>query len=290
MSSSQPQFIIAGAAKSGTTALCEYLGRDPQVFMTTPKELDFFLRERTEGDLKNYFNFFKEANGRVAGEGSVSYLSNSKWSAPQLKANFPDLKLIFMLRNPVDRYISDFWFYVAKGSVVNTPNLFDDILFGKKTLTLHAGKQDYKDYLIERGMYAKHLKEYMQHFDASQIYIIFFEDYIKKQEATIQSLYDFLGIANTHRESAVKQSNKTVYPGKLMPVYVMWKTVKKYLPQKLVANKQFKDKLLGVKALFFSNEKPKLNQAAREELKSIYKESIEDLELLLDKDLSHWKN
>ncbi|WP_435134177.1 sulfotransferase domain-containing protein [Formosa sp. A9] len=285
----QPQFIVAGAAKAGTTALCEYLGRDPKIFMTSPKELDFFLRPRTPEDVEEYSVFFKNAGQLLAGEGSVSYLSNAQQAAPQLKANFPNLKLVFMLRNPVDRYVSDFWFYVAKGTIVNKRNLFENILLGKESLYIHNGKVNFRDYLIERGQYAQHLKIFMQYFDASQIHIIFFEDFIKEQERTIKDLYKFLGVDYVRKEQVVKQSNKTVYPGRMMPLFVLWKNVKRFLPTKIVNNKAFKDKLLGVKSLFFNNKKPKLSQASKEKLNKIYKTSITDLEVLLNKDLSHWK-
>lgn len=285
----EPDFVIAGAPKAGTTALCEYLGNDPKIFMTTPKELDFFIKKRTSDDVDDYLGYFKNADNLLAGEGSVSYLSGSEYSAPQLKQYFPNLKLVFLLRNPIDRYVSDFWFYVNKGTVINESNLFDDLLFGRKTLDIHRERIDFKNYLLERGMYAKHLKRFFEHFDSTAIHIIYFEDFVKDQKNTIKKLYEFLGIDYKHPVEIVKQSNKTMYPGKLMPLFVLWKKIKKFLPKKIVNNKEFKDKLLGIKNLFYSNNKPKLSQEARLELKNIYNDSIKDLERIVKRDLTHWQ-
>ena len=60
-----------------------------------------------ESDLKEYARYFLDAGNAIAGEGSVSYMYNSEITAPQLKLLFPDVKLIFMLRNPIERYYSD---------------------------------------------------------------------------------------------------------------------------------------------------------------------------------------
>jgi hypothetical protein len=93
-----PDFIIAGAAKAGTSSLCDYLGQHSDIYMTQPKELNFFNRNREDRELDSYLKYFEGAENQIPGEGSVSYLHYSKFSAPQLKKHFPDLKLIFMLR------------------------------------------------------------------------------------------------------------------------------------------------------------------------------------------------
>jgi hypothetical protein len=126
-----PKFIIAGAAKAGTSSLCDYLGQHHDIFITQPKELNFFNNKRKDEELNRYLKYFDAAKNQVAGEGSVSYLQYSKCSAPQLKRYFPDLRLIFMLRNPIQRLYSDFWFNIHRGAVIYKTNLFEDVLFQK---------------------------------------------------------------------------------------------------------------------------------------------------------------
>ena len=126
-----PDFIVAGAAKAGTSSLCNYLGQHEEIFITKPKELNYFNSWRKEEELGAYYKFFIGADDFIAGEGSVSYLNYSDITAIQLKKLFPEVKLIFMLRNPIQRYFSDFWFNINRGAVVYQKNLFDSLLFNK---------------------------------------------------------------------------------------------------------------------------------------------------------------
>jgi hypothetical protein len=251
-----PKFIIAGAAKAGTSSLCDYLGQHHGIFITQPKELNFFNKNRRDKELNGYLKYFEGAENQVAGEGSVSYLHYSKFSAPQLRRHFPDLKLIFMLRDPIQRYYSDYWFNIHRGVVVYKSNLFEDVLFRKVTMRDPGNPiMDYRDLLLEKGFYAKHLKDFYKEFDRSQIKIIFFEDFVKDTKAVLEEVYEFLGVSKPENKPILEVKNETSYPGKMMPIYVMWKSVKKIFPQKWVI--QYRNKLKAVKDLFFLIKSPK---------------------------------
>src|SRR5260370_35932481 len=121
-----PNFLILGAAKSGTDALCNYLGQHPQVFMCPNKEPNFFVAEgqtdipyRGPGDhevlerwdmwvstLERYQALFADvADERAVGDGTTWYLYHER--APErIHHHVPDAKLIAILRNPVDRAYS----------------------------------------------------------------------------------------------------------------------------------------------------------------------------------------
>ena len=78
-----------------------------------------------------------------------------------------------------------------------------------------------------------------------------------------------------------------MYPGKFNSVYVAWKHVKPYLPQKFIVSQR--EKLSKLKDFFFTEKKAEFSPKSRAELISIYADSIVELEDLLDEDLSHWK-
>jgi hypothetical protein len=283
-----PKFIIAGAAKAGTSSLCDYLGQHHDIFITQPKELNFFNNKRKDEELNSYLKYFDAAKNQVAGEGSVSYLQYSKCSAPQLKRYFPDLRLIFMLRNPIQRLYSDFWFNIHRGAVIYKTNLFEDVLFQKLAMKDPGNPtMDYRELLLEKGFYAKHLKEFNKYFAQSQIKIIFFEDFIKDTSAVLEDVYKFLGVSKPDNKPVLVVKNKTSYPGKLMPVYVVWKYVKKVLPQKMII--RYRNNLKSVKDLFFSNKKPEMSHKAKAELLEIYKDSIIELEHMTGRNLTSWK-
>ena len=102
-----PNFLIAGAPRCGTTALFEYLRSHPAVYFSEPKEPHFFAtdlaRHRAVGSLDAYLKLFSKARQqhRAVGEGSVFYLY-SRDALPNIRAVNPDVKIIVMLRNPVD--------------------------------------------------------------------------------------------------------------------------------------------------------------------------------------------
>ncbi len=101
-----PDFVIAGAAKCGTTALYQYFREHPKIFMTNPKEPHYFA-----DDLYNphyiteeqaYLQLFANApEGTIRGEASVHYI-NSNNAIDRIMANNPDTKIFVLLRNPIE--------------------------------------------------------------------------------------------------------------------------------------------------------------------------------------------
>src|SRR6188472_2624317 len=102
----RPDFFIVGAFKSGTTALYDYLGQHPQVFMPFHKEPLFFGDDLTRryGRMtrEQYLSLFADAgNGQRVGEASAWYLY-SRCAADEIRGFAPEAQIIVMLRNPVD--------------------------------------------------------------------------------------------------------------------------------------------------------------------------------------------
>jgi hypothetical protein len=283
-----PDFIIIGAAKCGTTSLCNYLAIHPDVKMTQPKELNFFGRDGIETKLEAYCENFKDKNGSLIGEGSVSYMIYSELAAEQIKKYAPDVKIIAMLRNPADRFYSDFWFNINRGVIVYKKGMFGGVIDDTMKVPYSpVHKMSYRHSLITKGMYAEHLKHYYEHFDKDQIKVIFFEDFTKDTTQVLNSVYDFLGVAATHVEAPKQIHNKTLYPGKMNSIYVAWKHIKPYLPTKLVLSQR--EKLKTLKEFFFTEKKIEFTAESRAKLVSIYSDSILELEAMLGKDLSKWK-
>ena len=101
-----PNFLIVGAAKSGTTSLFEYLAQHPEVYVAVCKELHYFSDApypKLANSDKEYENLFVGIiNEKAIGESSVSYLSDTE--APyRINKLLKDVKIIILLRNPVDR-------------------------------------------------------------------------------------------------------------------------------------------------------------------------------------------
>jgi hypothetical protein len=126
-----PSFCIIGAAKSGTTALFQYLAQHPQVFVSEPKEPHFLafanqrpsfrgpydkeiINERAVTDIAGYQRLFQNSQAFAAvGEASVSTLYYHQSSIPNIQRYIPECKLMCILRNPVARAFSAYMYYVS---------------------------------------------------------------------------------------------------------------------------------------------------------------------------------
>lgn len=132
MDMSEPNFLIIGAAKAGTTSLYHYLAQHPQVFLSANKEPHFFALENNPPDYKgpgdeqgvrsritdwqSYLALFSKATGqhRAIGEASTLYLYHP--DAPSnIHRHLPDMKMIALLRNPVDAAYSAFGHMYREG-------------------------------------------------------------------------------------------------------------------------------------------------------------------------------
>jgi hypothetical protein len=106
----RPNFFIIGAPKCGTTSLAAWLAEHPQVYMSEPKELDFFnsdIKQAYRDDLDRYERFFAGAGAHhlAVGEASTGYL-RSQVAIANILAYAPSAKFVVGLRNPVDMAVS----------------------------------------------------------------------------------------------------------------------------------------------------------------------------------------
>ena len=101
----KPNFLIVGAPKCGTTALWRYLNAHPDIFMSPRKDMHFFgsdldFTKRSRFTQKEYEQFFEHATQKAIGEASVWYLYSQK-AAQEIAAYRPDMKIIIMVRDPI---------------------------------------------------------------------------------------------------------------------------------------------------------------------------------------------
>ena len=196
-----PAFIIGGAAKSGTSTLHEMLGRRSDVFIPD-HELYFFSIDDYEqhpeffvaGDggwmlrdydshrdeyLEWYRGFFRAApEATMLGEDSTSYLPSAR--APRrIRDLLPNVKLIFLLRDPASRTYSQYWHDLRVGRVV------DDF---EHTLRFAPGT------LIQRSLYREQVARYLECFRADQLMFILFEDIVAEPDRALADVTGFLDL------------------------------------------------------------------------------------------------
>ena len=191
-------FIIAGAQKSGTTALELYLSEHSEICVPRrKKELHFFDRDRNfvlqPVDYAPYHAFFAPLpSHRLLGEATPDYLY---WhSAAERMASYnPALKLIFVLRNPVARAFSH---WNMARHIGRDPLTFLDALHAEpeRTRTMYAELAMRFAY-IGRGFYAQQLKRLWRSFPREQTIAFKTEELLESPETVLVRIADFLGIA-----------------------------------------------------------------------------------------------
>lgn len=201
-------FIIAGTEKAGTTSVFTYLSTHPSVCGSVVKETDFFRHSYTgnhKKDILNYAKYFGDCarQAAIVMEASPGYLGGGSEVAARIHAMIPHAKLLFILRNPIDRMYSSFNFHVGK------LNLSRDLSFEEyidKCIAYDSGQKASAELGIEEwylkvisfGRYADYLKYYYQQFPENQIKVMFFEDMNRDMCSFMRQLCQFLEISSDH--------------------------------------------------------------------------------------------
>jgi len=199
-----PDFIIGGAMKCATTSLHYVLSGHPDVFIPDgeigcldmddqEQHPDFFIYSgrrwaypdwENERDkyLKWYASFFQAAKpGQLLGEDSTTYLA-SRNTAERMAELLPNVKLIFMLRDPGARTYSHYWHLVRTGRATQT---FEEML------------QFSPASLLQRSLYKRQLERYFRLFPRERIKIILFEDFTKNPVEVVNDTLEFLHLPKT---------------------------------------------------------------------------------------------
>ena len=203
-------FIGVGAQKSGTSWTYACLYEHPQICAPI-KEIHFFSRPRFEKGREWYESHFKKCDrDAITGEFSTSYLY-SKDAPERIKKMYPDVKLIAILRNPVDRAYSQYRNAIKAGDIT------EEISFE----TYHSDEESVE----KQGLYAEQLLRYLEIFPREQILILIYEDIKKDPIAFMKRIYQFLGVGDTFVSSMVgTEINVARTPKRIGPERVMHHT------------------------------------------------------------------
>ncbi len=203
-----PNFLVIGAPKAGTTSLYKYLQQHPQIYMSPVKEPSFFALEGEELDIlpsgnhsvtniDKYQSLFQGVAEEIAiGEASTTYLYSPK--APErIKYYLPNVKLIAILRNPVDRAFSNYKM-ILRNKPSSLKSFSQEIENEQPNLVIRRQekKRPITPY-IAGGFYYNLLKRYFDIFDSSQIKIYLYEDFTQNTIQVMQDIFKFLEINNT---------------------------------------------------------------------------------------------
>jgi hypothetical protein len=191
-----PDFLIIGAMKSGTTTLYKYLDEHPNIFVPRPrKEPGYFSREHVYQNGRDwYLSLFQNARpDQWVGEASTCY---SRWphfvDVPERIFNFnKDVKLIYILRHPVDRAYSHY------GHLLFYAN--------KKYRSLDEAL-DAEPEILDASKYMAQINRFLQYFPKEQLLLVDFEELVSNPHAILQQVQAFIGcdVINLSIENEIK--------------------------------------------------------------------------------------
>jgi hypothetical protein len=179
-----PTFLVIGAMKGGTTTLYEHLRRHPQVFMPSRKEPRFFFpTENWERGVPWYERFFEDATDQVAvGEASVGYTAYPRDRDVPLRIRtvLPEVRLIYLVRHPVDRMISHVWMDIRSGTADPSRSVEELLLRSSRYLDV--------------SRYSMQIERYLVHFARRRLLVVRSEDLRTHRKETLDCIFEFIGV------------------------------------------------------------------------------------------------
>jgi hypothetical protein len=298
--SRMPDFLIIGAAKSGTTSLYFLLNQHPQIFLPFNKEPNFFRFEGQDigkflyrGKIRGVRNsivtlteyqrlFEHQPKNILAGEASTLYLPSER-AADGILHHVPECKILAILRNPVDRAFSHFSHFRRDG-YEPVADFMQAIQMEPKRIS----ENWFPSYFyLEAGFYFRHLSIYFHRFSKEQIKIILFED-LRDPAKVLQEIYEFLNV-ETRFPSDISSRHNPSGRVRIPWLYHLlrdsrWKdTIRTKIPVPWWSKMRSKWEA----AMIAPNLQ--LSAVNRRQVRALYLEDIEKLEELLDRDLRTWK-
>jgi len=292
-----PTFIVFGASRSGTTGLYTYLKQHPDIFMSPAKETNFFAYEGRPPScsgpgaeyvnnsitrLEEYESLFSGAGGeRARGEASPLYLF-VPGTAQRIRARLPDVKLIAILRNPIDQAYSHFLY--ARRQMLEPLEDFNAALDAEQS-RVDDGWQPMFHY-ARFPRYAEQLTAYFETFPRDQIQIHLYEDFEQKPREVMKSLFAFIGVDDEFAPDVNYRPNAGGAPrNKAFQDLIMKPTPASKLFSIVPADvrRRIRDAISS-----WNTVKDDCPPKARQRLKMALAEEIDALGRMIGRDLSHW--
>lgn len=293
-----PNFFVVGAGRCGTTSLHHLIGQHPDVFVRTPKSPNFFashiaqptwetpvaraMASRWVSDETKYRSLFDGVTDeRAIGDVSPVYLQATDISR-RLHEAHPDAKIIAILRDPIERAHAHFLgrrrdgietcsTFEQRVNLERSAPLPDEVAFG---------------HLLGCGRYHHFLADYVRRFGAAQVKVLLYEDFLRDPTALLSDIFSFLDVDAEFRADVSTRLNRTGIIAH-RPTRELWTRsarLRTALRPRLPAGVRH---AIGRRVLA-DIDRPELDPALRRSLVPIFESDIRSLEVVIDRDLSHW--
>lgn len=274
-----PNLIVIGGMKAGTTSLHYYLNLHPEIKMSNPKELIFFNEHVNWNKGLTWYESHFTGNAKIFGESSPSYTNypRARGVPKRMHSIIPEAKLIYILRDPVQRLVSHYLHLWVRGKEKNT---FAEAIWYHKR----------RDRYLDRSKQYMQLEQYLEYFPKSKILLISQEALKENRCETLRKVFRFLEVDenfNTNRfdktlhNSAEKRQYNRI--GKL----VLGDTFRKKIA-KLPERPRWIIETKVVRPFTRSIERPVIEEDLKRRLIDYFQEDVERLRAFTGEKFERW--
>ncbi|MCD7824471.1 MAG: sulfotransferase domain-containing protein [Clostridiaceae bacterium] len=287
-------FLCAGFSKCGTTSLQTALKKHTQIQLAQNKE-SYYLHWRKRYDdaperfVKKYYG--EPGQGLVLGDIEPSY---HKKARDARECFGPDLKVILMMRNPIDAVYSNF------KMLMKNPKEKKQVMYFRRHNRFHADMfdayfQDYKNEgPVDRYHYEKYVQEYIDCFGRENVLLVIFEELIAEPERVMNQIQDFIGVKKKKYPALPKSNEGKKVSKNLLGAAINCRLYQKKLSLKASSEKEMERYRRRAKfwhKYTYVDNSEKMSQESRAELREFFADSVRALEHLCGRKLGeYWKD
>ena len=296
-----PSFLIAGAAKSGTSALWKYLSQHPEIFMSPKKEPHFFAYENkipaSNGpgdytkfaitDLESYKALFANVSSEKAiGEAAMTSLYVPR-SVERIQYYIPQAKFIMMLRQPADRAFSSYM-HLIRDNREPIQNFTEALKLEQKRIAQNWG---FMWHYTQMGFYYEQVKRFFDNFHESQIRVYLHDDFDSDPIHVIRDIFCFLEVddnfvPNMRIRVNMSGVHKNSVTANFIKILFDRPNPLRFIARKLIPHEKRWAFTASVRNRNLQHQS--LSRSLRYDLTAQFREDIIRLQELIKRDLSHW--
>lgn len=269
----RPDFIIIGAMKCATSTLHDQLAAQSDIFMSTPKEPNFFSDDEIyKKGIDWYSGLFEGTTAKLKGESSTHYTklpTHPNTIKRMQEHGLKDTKFIYVIREPIQRLVSH---YIHEWSMGVLKTDINDAIRSHPEL-------------IDYSRYNDQISAYLAHYSPDQILVVFYESLISRPDSELERICQFIGYEGTPSwDHARKPQNVSSQRIRQFPLYSLliesqlMATLRRTLIPTSIREK--------VKGRLVMKSRPELNPAVRKELEDTFDKDLRALGKKLNLDLN----
>jgi hypothetical protein len=254
---SRPDFIIIGAMKCATSTLHEQLALQPGIFMSMPKEPNFFSDDdRWSRGIDWYQSLFvRAADGELCGESSTHYTKRPTYTQTLARMRSclgAHVRFIYIMRHPIDRFVSHYRHAWSEGRVPPIERVTEE-----------------RPELVDYGRYAMQLEPYLETFGRDRVLPVFFDRLATYPQLELERICAFIGYrarpswqTDLERQNVSSGRLRRTRALKLLMGFPGSRTLRRRCVPQSVRD--------AVKRRWAMSRRPELSRTARQRLESVF--------------------